>query len=108
MDWVSLISALVLAGVFGGSALAHWLWTGRKAPLIFSYYRVWAYAIMSFGALFAFVAAIIFACMLLDWLGHAGWGYPLWAGPIAIAFIGLGVLVFRAARSFIRRGLGHP
>ena len=33
MDWVSLISALVLAGVFGGSRLLHWLWTGRKAPL---------------------------------------------------------------------------
>jgi hypothetical protein len=101
-----LIEILMLAVVIVAPTAAHWLWTGRKAPLVHSCYRILLYYFMWFGVLLAIVAAIIFACILADWFGHAGWGYPLWSGPFVVILIGLGVLIFRVARSFTRRGLG--
>jgi hypothetical protein len=102
MNWSFLISVLTLAGIIGIPTLVHWDWTGRKAPLISSYYRVLLHLMSGIGMVFAFIAALILACALYDQLTHVGWGYPVWVDPLLLAMIAVGIAINRAIRSYLR------
>jgi hypothetical protein len=45
-----------------------------------------------------FVSTILVLCILLDWFGHAGWGYPWYAGVMAIALLVVAIGVGKLAR----------
>jgi predicted tellurium resistance membrane protein TerC len=49
------------------------------------------------------VVGIIAVCMLLDWLGHMGWGYQ-WYSPLALAaFAAVAVVIHKGATFALRK-----
>jgi hypothetical protein len=55
----------------------------------------------SVGAIF--VATVILACILIDWIGRLGWGYPWYSLPIPIVVIAFAIV----ARRMATNGLAH-
>jgi hypothetical protein len=48
------------------------------------------------------VGTVIVACILIDWVGRVGWGYPWYSLPIALAMVGIAWLIRRATISGLR------
>ena len=67
------------------------------------YYRALYTAIKWVAVAMIAVGAIIFACVLLDWFGHAGWGYPWWSLPFLIVYIAVSVIIWKLAANALRR-----
>jgi hypothetical protein len=56
-----------------------------------------------FAAFVVILCGLILLFALVDWLGHAVWGYPWYTAPIVIGITGVGILVYRAADYALRR-----
>jgi hypothetical protein len=63
------------------------------------YYRILLQFISWWAVAFSVASAIIAACVLLDWFGHFGWGYPRYSLPILGFAMILGILIHKAALS---------
>jgi hypothetical protein len=52
------------------------------------------------------VAGIIALCILADWFGHLGWGYPGWAAAFVILYSAIAFAVMRGTSTLIKRTKG--
>jgi hypothetical protein len=61
------------------------------------YYRIFFQFIRWWAVAFIAIAGLIGICVLIDWFGHVGWGYPWYSLPVLAASIVIGVLIYKAA-----------
>ncbi len=66
------------------------------------YYKVLFHSMKWVATAFVVVAVIIVGCVLIDWLGKAGWGYPWYSLPLALGMIGLGLMIRKILIAAIR------
>jgi hypothetical protein len=66
-------------------------------------YRRFLLHVARWWALAAFaVGAVLVACILVDWLGYADWGYPWWSLLFVIGFIAFAIGVRKGASILLK------
>jgi hypothetical protein len=66
------------------------------------YYRLVCRSIQVVSILLVASSGIFAAVLLMDWFGHAGWGYPWWSVFLVVGQAIFGVLMFKLMRVALR------
>jgi hypothetical protein len=66
------------------------------------YFRFLLHLVGWWSIALGIMSGIILLCILLDWVGHVGWGYPWYAAVIAVAMIGVALGVRKLASKGLR------
>jgi hypothetical protein len=67
------------------------------------YYLLILRAAKGISAACLIVAGIIALCVLADWFGHLGWGYPWYAGAFLILISTIAFAINRGASALIKQ-----
>ena len=63
-----------------------------------AYLRSFLHLVEWILATMGLISTIILACIVADWIGHYGWNYPWYAGPIMLAMLAGSVRLKRLAK----------
>jgi hypothetical protein len=66
------------------------------------YHRFLLYFVKWWCVAFVAVSTIVIVCVLADWIGRIGWGYPWWSLPVLIAALVGAMVLHRIAAAALR------